>query len=1131
MSRDTVQVFLTETGLAIAPLRSINTPERAIAFFRHIGYDFSSGVFGNALSQLGGHATGLIDGVQQLASAHSDEEIAGAIVNLLTKITATIAAIEQLHSQIQAGGGAGIPNIAEFPRRLTDFLVLDYLHRQRTELHEILFLFGLIEHESNPAPNQSTRLVNWERFGQFLTEPARIANDVYKWDTDFDTGKLLVRLERLMRSVALPGGLYPQADTTRTLLGNTATDLQELRFPIFQKGFTPETYSQFGITFSPAEAQGSKKKGIALLPYIMGATDFQFGVCDRGELVFQSSADIKGVGLVIRPPFNAEGILNLTGAFRTVIEIREKSNRAEEIIIIGSRGGTRLAIQGLGIKWFAENPQGKLDIGFEGGIQALRLVVAGGEGDGFLQKILSDLQVQAEAGLALGMTLLTGLTFSGGAKLALELNTHIDLGPVHIQGLRLALGPTNEKINLDAGAILKFDLGPLKAVVENIGVTSGLHFRQGNLGPVDLDIAFKPPNGVGLSLDVGVVKGGGYLYFDFDREEYVGVLELSIAKIVTVKAIGLITTKMPDGAKGFSLLIIITAEFGTGIQLGFGFTLIGLGGLLGLNRTMNLQPLMEGVRTGAINSIMFPANPVENAPRIISDLRLIFPPYEGKFLIGPMAKLGWGTPTLVSVSLGVIIEIPGNIAILGVLKIALPAEEAPLIVIQVNFAGAIEFDKKRLYFFATLFESRVLFLTIEGDMGLLVAWGDDANFVVSVGGFHPRFNPPPLPFPSPRRIAIDILNTSVYRIRTEGYFAVTSNTVQFGSKTELMFDVGVARIDGHIAFDALFQFSPFYFIIEISASVSLKVFGIGLFSIRLQFALEGPAPWRAHGTGTLSLLFFDVSADFDVTWGDSQDTTLPPIPIMPLLKAEFGKLENWKAELPAGNNLLVSLRKLSESESAQVLHPLGTLRVSQRAAPLDIKIDKIGSQKPSDANQLKVTSTGDLIKVTDAVEQFAKAQFITMSDANKLSQRAFDPLHGGVLLASGAQTLGSAKLAKRKVRYEQIIIDNNFKRFRHRFIFFTVGFFTHFLNGSAITKSTLSNNYRAQLDPFIEKVQVKEGGFTVALTENNQAYSAQAMHFSSETLAYQYIQEQVSLRPELHEALHVIPQNEVSMAA
>ena len=117
---------------------------------------------------------------------------------------------------------------------------------------------------------------------------------------------------------------------------------------------------------------------------------------------------------------------------------------------------------------------------------------------------------------------------------------------------------------------------------------------------------------------------------------------------------------MPDGSSGFSLLLIITADFGPGIQLGFGFTLLAVGGLIGLNRTMLLQPLMDGVRTGAIDSVMFPHDVVKNAMKIISDLRAIFPPHEGTFLIGPMAKLGWGEPTLISLALGVIIEIPGN---------------------------------------------------------------------------------------------------------------------------------------------------------------------------------------------------------------------------------------------------------------------------------------------------------------------------------------------------------------------------------------------------------------------------------------------------------------------------------------
>ncbi len=107
---------------------------------------------------------------------------------------------------------------------------------------------------------------------------------------------------------------------------------------------------------------------------------------------------------------------------------------------------------------------------------------------------------------------------------------------------------------------------------------------------------FKPPNGVGLALDAGVVRGGGYLYLDYDKGEYAGALELVFSGFLAVKAIGLINTRMPDGSDGFSLLIVVTAEFGTPIQLGFGFTLVGLGGLLGLNRTMVLEELAQGRR-------------------------------------------------------------------------------------------------------------------------------------------------------------------------------------------------------------------------------------------------------------------------------------------------------------------------------------------------------------------------------------------------------------------------------------------------------------------------------------------------------------------------------------------------------
>jgi hypothetical protein len=1127
---DTLQSALTQAGLAIASLRGIKTPDQAVVFFRKLGYEIPSGAFGGALSALSTQAGELVKAVEQLTNASGDVNVAAAIANLFGRLVATLDAIRQLHVQIQGGGGGGLPNIGDLPRRLTDFLMLDYMDRLRPEAHEALFTLGLIEHEPNPAPNVPVRLVNWDRFGQLFTNPGQIFNDVYQWDTDFDTGKFLGRLEGLMRATTLPGGMYPQAETTRTMLGNVSTNLQELRLPIFQKGVTPETYTQFGVTFSPAEAQGGKKKGVALLPYLMGTATFDFEVCDRGELLFDSTADIKGVGVVIRPPFSAEGLLNMTAAFKASVKIHEKPEKAQELILIGSKGGSRLSVQGMGIDTFIQNTGGKLDVGFEGELQAVRLIINGGEGDGFLQKILSGLNVEAEAAMAFGFSLLGGFYLRGGAKLALDFATHIDLGPLHITGLRFTLEPATDHFSLQAGATIGLELGPLQAVVENIGIQSALAFKQGNLGSTDLSVGFKPPNGVGLSIDAGIVKGGGYLYFDFDKEEYAGVLELSIAAFVTVKAIGLITTKMPDGSKGFSLLLIITAEFGTGIQLGFGFTLVGMGGLLGLNRTMLLEPIASGIRTGAINSIMFPPDPVANAPRIISDLRTYFPPYEGKFLIGPMVKIGWGTPTLITLAFGIIIEVPGNVAIVGVLRVVLPEEDAPIITINVAFIGALEFDKSRVWFFASMFDSRILFMTMEGEMGLLMDFSDHPNFVLSVGGFHPQFNPPPLPFPNPKRIHIDVLRTPLSRITVENYFAVTSNTVQFGARAELFYGIDAFNLHGNFSFDALFQFSPFHFIIDISFSIGMDVFGAGVFSVTLKLKLSGPAPWEARGTATLSidlwLFSIDISVDFDITWGEADNPLLPSIEAIPLLVGEFNKPDNWRAALPPTANLLVSLRKLDETTEKLVLHPIGTLRISQRTIPLGVQVDKVGSNAVSDAHLFSLkANVADLGTTAQAPqEKFAIAQFQNLSDADKLSRPSFQDIDGGVELAFSGKQLGSSKVVKRIVRYEVKIIDGDDKYHAFRW-FKNIGtLFFHWVSGAAISQSPLSQARKKSMVPTKpnDRVKVTQPGYVVAGVADNKAWAGTST-FVSEAHARAYLNSTISSNPAMAEDIHVIP--------
>lgn len=60
-----------------------------------------------------------------------------------------------------------------------------------------------------------------------------------------------------------------------------------------------------------------------------------------------------------------------------------------------------------------------------------------------------------------------------------------------------------------------------------------------------------------------------------------------------MRATGLLTTRLPGGASGFSLLVVISSEFPP-VQLGLGFRLVGVGGLLGINRTVAVEALRGG---------------------------------------------------------------------------------------------------------------------------------------------------------------------------------------------------------------------------------------------------------------------------------------------------------------------------------------------------------------------------------------------------------------------------------------------------------------------------------------------------------------------------------------------------------
>jgi hypothetical protein len=1144
-----LEAVLREFLAVVAPFRvGVESPAEMEALLARYGWDIE--VAGAQLTPLGA-AFALEPLIAQLA-ARTDQLVSGNDQQRLRALVDVLQSVKDTAARFSSLQGAAVSG-APFDQRafwdelagamITDLLVL-YLERRQPLLFAATHALGVIRFERQ-APAGAHRMpwtrtvLDFARLGRALGDPGGVLRENFGWGTPgFDHRRLISTFERIALVLGHQADVGPPRQGLATgqldLAHAAAQGVWQLDWMMVDgEHLTDRARWRAGLSLLPVPRSPSTgaPAGVVVAPILAGgaAVDIPLGedVTLRIAGAFGATDAVKlrllpdGVTATAGPGVDLAAKISLTGA------------PAEPYLLFGAREKTRLELDGFtvegGFAGNVANPEAFFRANTGAGGGKLKLHVAFDEADGFIKQVLGE-GFDADFGVDLLWSSRSGLSIAGSGGIEFQIPINLDLTIFELETIYVSARGGTNGARLSLGAGFSLNLGPLSASVEDIGITLSLvpaADGRGAFGPLDLAVGFKPPKGVGLSLDAGVVRGGGYLYIDAERGEYAGALELTFAEFLSLKAIGILTTRMPDGSDGFSLLVIITAEFGsTGLQLGYGFTLLGVGGLVGLNRTMRLDALVAGVRNGAVNNIMFPRDIVANAPRIISDLRAIFPPEEGTFLIGPMAKLGWGTPTLVSISLGVIIEIPGNIAILGVLRVALPAEVAPVVVLQVSFVGAIEFDRQRLWFFASLFDSRILFITLDGDMGLLAAFGEDANFVLSIGGFHPRFTPPPLPFPVPTRLSVTILNESWARIRAEGYFAVTSNTAQFGARAEIFLGFEVLSVESVTSFDALLQFSPLHFDVEIQSHFSVKVFGLGVWGLSIRLCLEGPTPWRARGEASIALLFFDIGVSIDVTWGEPRGAALPDVAVLPLLAAEIEKQENWRAFNPAERTGLVTLRGLPPNEVALVLHPAGTLRLVQKLVPLDVPIAKLGNRKASDGRRFSVSALpGGLEKSADVKESFAAAQFNDLSDADRLAAPGFEPMTGGLELTPAGSTAFSAAAIKRANRYELATIDTQGAPAARRLRGLETVFSRRFLAGAAVSRSGLSAHTQRAKVPFVDKVEAVGERFVVASALDNAAMPGG--EFGSEAEARAHMAGMLRADPSLAGRVQVLPAFEV----
>jgi hypothetical protein len=1015
----TMDALTKELGLALASLEGLLTPANAPQLLAELGIDNPPDLtgddgFSQSLIKAGELAAALVPDIEEAANAGVGTlPEAQAIARLLSDIQQFIVALHEVATELQRAT-ASLPDATAlaqfalmFAERLSGAAVISYLETEHPFLRRILSLMTIIEIETASVQvNQVSttvlrRKLHLERIGRMFTDPLSVLQEVYGWGGSTFDGTLLFANLRDVFDALLPIAVARDSD---------------------EDG--PADLDFFGMLIRAAT--GAAPPGIegSLFVDLPDQFDFTLGqLSDNLRCAVQvQRAFPAGLELILTPPATLEvpGEVGLGGTVALAL-LGESQDPATAFTVLGENGGTRLQALRISARitgnliWDAGANKAKTNLGFEAEFAGGELFIQPPASDGFLSSVLPTDGLRAQFEFGLMWTPEHGFTFRDAAGLDATFPLGISVAGLSVPTIYLSLLAANSNLRAELSAAVGVSVGPIQALADRVGMAAVVTFPQdgGNLGIADLQLAFKPPSGIGLTIEAGVVTGGGLISYEPAAGRYSGLLQLQAGQ-VGITGMGVLDSRLPGGAPGYALLLMLSATF-PGVQIGFGFALTGVGGLLALNRRVDVDALRGRLAAGTAGRLLAPQDPVRNAPALLADLDTVFPIASGITVVGPTVQLLWAG--LVHLDVGVFIELPGpaRVVLLGSAHAEIERDGRAYLSIRVDIVGVVDLRAETAAFDAVLVDSHLMgMLDLTGGAAFRLSWGAQPYAVLSLGGFHPAYHPEPLSFPATlTRIAMvhGTPSDKLY-LRFEGYFAITSNTYQYGASVEALITSGHFVVHGTVGFDALIQFVPFHFQFDIRASVTVAYRGQTLAGLTLTGSLTGPGPVVLQAKVCIELLFFDICYSGTFTLGPS---TPPPVPaIADLLDTLLVELDNPATLRAAGApDPYVRLQPPDPSLTATVVAPSGTLVWEQQRAPLDLLLTRVGGTPLPGPAQVSATSAGSSTAQSD---WFAPGQFTDLTDDQALTRPGYERLTGGLRLAGAGVADGPGAQATLTIR-------------------------------------------------------------------------------------------------------------------
>ena len=545
----------------------------------------------------------------------------------------------------------------------------------------------------------------------------------------------------------------------------------------------------------------------------------------------------------------------------------------------------------------------------------------------------------AGGGLTLGIDIPKHLGFVlGGSGAGLWVDDMLLRVEVSIAGRQLAF---RALFRFDARA----ELGPIKATMTGAGAWIG-RWTSGNAGSLR-----RPGSGCRCRPGPSPAAASSAR---LGPGEYGGALSLKILGIGAF-AYG-IYKELPGGGVSFVAVIGIRLP-PPGIQVGFGFAISGFGGLIGINRRADTDKLRDRLVSGTAGDVLFTDDPTKNAPRILGELRTLFPDEPGVHVFGPTIQLNW--LSIVKLDMGLFIELPGprKIFIAGSGRLVIGSEDFALVYLRLDFIGGVDLTASLIFFDGALVNSHLLgIMRITGGMAFRLAYGANGYFLLSIGGFHPQFVPGGLALPKVPRAGASV-DLSIVWFRQEMYFAITSNTVQFGSRTEAGVEIGPISVHGWFGFDALIQFTPFHFVATVDAGMAASFSGRRVRQhpgARRAVRTRAPGPARDRQRQDPHPRQQGVTITLDRTPPES----VPQIENLAThLRDEIRKPANLRGE---GEDRDVVFRAPGAGTALkpEAIVPVGKVVWEQKRVPLDRTLEKAEGRPLPSPRRLAVAVTG-----------------------------------------------------------------------------------------------------------------------------------------------------------------------------